>query len=186
MTRAQAADTIIVAVERPRRGDAGARRTPARRHPVRAVSGEHGPRAAVARASCPVPARSGPRAGALLVFDEVISGFRVSRGGAQGREAVLPDLTVLGKVVGGGLPAGAFAGRADLMRTRRPRGPVYQAGTLSGNPLADAAGLATLAPARRDAYRRLDRITAQLAAGLGGRGPRRRCPRLGLRAPRAC
>jgi glutamate-1-semialdehyde 2,1-aminomutase len=106
------------------------------------------------------------RIGALLVFDEVISGFRVSPGGAQLREGVLPDLTILGKVVGGGLPAGAFAGRADLMRLVSPDGPVYQAGTLSGNPLAVAAGLATFSLLDEDAYDRLDAATAQLAAGL--------------------
>jgi glutamate-1-semialdehyde 2,1-aminomutase len=82
--------------------------------------------------------------GALLVFDEVITGFRVARGGAQERYGVQPDLTVLGKVIGGGLPVGAYGGRLDLMNLIAPVGPVYQAGTLSGNPLAMAAGLATL------------------------------------------
>jgi glutamate-1-semialdehyde 2,1-aminomutase len=82
--------------------------------------------------------------GALLVFDEVMTGFRVGPGGAQGRFGVVPDLTTLGKVVGGGLPVGAFGGRADIMNALAPSGPVYQAGTLSGNPLAMAAGLATL------------------------------------------
>jgi glutamate-1-semialdehyde 2,1-aminomutase len=83
-------------------------------------------------------------AGALLVFDEVMTGFRVALGGAQGRYGVTPDLTTLGKVIGGGLPVGAYGGREDLMRLVAPDGPVYQAGTLSGNPLAVAAGLATL------------------------------------------
>jgi glutamate-1-semialdehyde 2,1-aminomutase len=106
-------------------------------------------------------------AGALLVFDEVISGFRVARGGAQEREGVLPDLTVLGKVLGGGLPAAAYAGRRELMERIAPAGDVYQAGTLSGNPLAVAAGLATLALLDRAAYDRLDRVTTQLADGLG-------------------
>jgi len=82
--------------------------------------------------------------GALLVFDEVMSGFRVAIGGAQARYGVEPDLTVLGKVIGGGLPVGAYGGRADLMDQVSPSGPIYQAGTLSGNPLATAAGLATL------------------------------------------
>src|SRR3954464_14183789 len=82
--------------------------------------------------------------GALLVFDEVITGFRVARGGAQERYGVLPDLTILGKIVGGGLPLAAFGGRADLMRELAPEGHVYQAGTLSGNPLATAAGLSVL------------------------------------------
>jgi glutamate-1-semialdehyde 2,1-aminomutase len=82
--------------------------------------------------------------GALLVFDEVMTGFRVGPAGAQGRYGITPDLTTLGKIIGGGLPVGAYGGRADLMRRIAPEGPVYQAGTLSGNPLAVAAGLATL------------------------------------------
>ncbi len=104
--------------------------------------------------------------GALLVFDEVISGFRVARGGAQEREGVTPDLTILGKVIGGGLPAAAYAGRADLMERIAPAGDVYQAGTLSGNPLAVAAGLATLELLDDDAYAALDRATGELATGL--------------------
>ncbi len=104
--------------------------------------------------------------GALLVFDEVITGFRVARGGAQEREGVTPDLTVLGKVMGGGLPAAAYAGRRDLMEHVAPAGEVYQAGTLSGNPLAVAAGLGTLELLDGDAYQRLEGITAQLATGL--------------------
>jgi glutamate-1-semialdehyde 2,1-aminomutase len=104
--------------------------------------------------------------GALLVFDEVITGFRVARGGAQEREGVTPDLTVLGKVIGGGLPAAAYAGRRDLMERIAPAGDVYQAGTLSGNPLATAAGLATLRLLDAAAYARLDHTTAVLAAGL--------------------
>jgi glutamate-1-semialdehyde 2,1-aminomutase len=104
--------------------------------------------------------------GALLVFDEVISGFRVARGGAQEREGVTPDLTVLGKVIGGGLPAAAYAGRRDLMEQVAPAGDVYQAGTLSGNPLATAAGLATLALLDAAAYARLEATAATLADGL--------------------
>jgi glutamate-1-semialdehyde 2,1-aminomutase len=104
--------------------------------------------------------------GALLIFDEVITGFRVARGGAQEREEVTPDLTVLGKVIGGGLPAAAYAGRRDLMERIAPSGDVYQAGTLSGNPLATAAGLATLRLLDEDAYRRLDQVTRRLAEGL--------------------
>jgi glutamate-1-semialdehyde 2,1-aminomutase len=104
--------------------------------------------------------------GALLVFDEVISGFRVAHGGAQESEAVLPDLTLLGKIVGGGLPAAAYAGPRVLMERVAPAGDVYQAGTLSGNPLATAAGLATLRLLDRDAYVRLERTTAALADGL--------------------
>ncbi len=105
-------------------------------------------------------------AGALLVFDEVITGFRVSRGGAQELYGVEPDLTVLGKVLGGGLPAAAFAGPRGLMERVAPAGDVYQAGTLSGNPLATAAGLATLRQLDADAYRRLATLTDRLAAGL--------------------
>jgi glutamate-1-semialdehyde 2,1-aminomutase len=106
------------------------------------------------------------RAGALLIFDEVISGFRVARGGAQEREGVLPDLTVLGKIIGGGLPAAAYAGPRDLMERVAPAGDVYQAGTLSGNPLATAAGLATLGLLDEAAYASLAATTDQLAAGL--------------------
>ena len=104
--------------------------------------------------------------GALLVFDEVISGFRVARGGAQEREGVTPDLTILGKVIGGGLPAAAYAGPRELMERVAPAGDVYQAGTLSGNPLATAAGLATLALLDADAYARLESTTRRLAEGL--------------------
>src|ERR1700722_14019542 len=104
--------------------------------------------------------------GALLILDEVISGFRVARGGAQELSGVGADLTVMGKVIGGGLPAGAVGGRAELMRMLAPAGEVYQAGTLSGNPLAVAAGLATLELLDDGAYLRLASITEQLAAGL--------------------
>ncbi len=104
--------------------------------------------------------------GALLVLDEVISGFRVARGGAQELTGVRGDLTILGKVLGGGLPAAAVGGRAELMRMLAPAGEVYQAGTLSGNPLAVAAGLAALSLLDEPAYLRLAAITDQLAAGL--------------------
>jgi glutamate-1-semialdehyde 2,1-aminomutase len=104
--------------------------------------------------------------GALLVLDEVISGFRVARGGAQELLGVSGDLTILGKVIGGGLPAAALGGRAELMRMLAPSGEVYQAGTLSGNPLAVAAGLATLELLDEPAYLRLAAITARLADGL--------------------
>src|SRR5204863_5114614 len=104
--------------------------------------------------------------GSLLVLDEVISGFRVARGGAQELLGVLADLTILGKVLGGGLPAAAFGGRRELMRMLAPSGEVYQAGTLSGNPLATAAGLATLELLDEPAYLRLAATTEQLAAGL--------------------
>jgi glutamate-1-semialdehyde 2,1-aminomutase len=105
-------------------------------------------------------------AGALLVFDEVISGFRVARGGAQELYGVEPDLTVLGKVLGGGLPVAAFGGPAETMERVAPAGDVYQAGTLSGNPLAVAAGLATLSQLDAAAYERLTALTDALAAGL--------------------
>jgi glutamate-1-semialdehyde 2,1-aminomutase len=105
--------------------------------------------------------------GALLVFDEVITGFRVGRGGAQELYGVAPDLTVLGKIAGGGLPLAAFGGRADVMDELAPSGPVYQAGTLSGNPLATAAALVTLRRLRDpDVYARLEKAGARLEAGL--------------------
>jgi glutamate-1-semialdehyde 2,1-aminomutase len=106
------------------------------------------------------------RTGALLVFDEVITGFRVARGGAQGLYAVTPDLSVLGKVLGGGLPAAAYGGPRALMERVAPAGDVYQAGTLSGNPLAVAAGRATLSRLDADAYIRLETITRVVADGL--------------------
>jgi glutamate-1-semialdehyde 2,1-aminomutase len=105
--------------------------------------------------------------GALLVFDEVMTGFRVAPGGAQELYGVRPDLTTLGKVIGGGLPVGAYGGPAELMRLISPSGPVYQAGTLSGNPLAMAAGLATLQLADGpEAYERLERTSARIERGL--------------------
>ena len=106
------------------------------------------------------------RAGALLVFDEVITGFRVAYGGAQQLYGLKPDLTTLGKVIGGGLPVGAYGGRSDIMRKVAPLGPVYQAGTLSGNPLAVAAGLAMLRhlKAHPETYTRLERRTGELCA----------------------
>jgi glutamate-1-semialdehyde 2,1-aminomutase len=104
--------------------------------------------------------------GALLVLDEVISGFRVARGGAQERTGVIADLTIMGKIIGGGLPAAALGGRAELMRMLSPAGEVYQAGTLSGNPVAVAAGLATLELLDEPAYLRLAAITERLAEGL--------------------
>ena len=105
--------------------------------------------------------------GAVLVFDEVISGFRVARGGAQERLGVIPDLTILGKIAGGGLPLAAFGGRAEIMGRLAPVGDVYQAGTLSGNPLATAAGLSVLRRLRDPAvYEELERRAARLEAGL--------------------
>jgi glutamate-1-semialdehyde 2,1-aminomutase len=165
VTSAQAADTIVV-----RWNDAEA---------VTAALGEHEVAAILVE---PVPANMGvvvaqpgflallreraDATGALLVFDEVITGFRVARGGAQELYGVRPDLTILGKVLGGGLPAAAYGGRRELMERVAPAGDVYQAGTLSGNPLATAAGLATLAELDADAYRRLTALTARLAGGL--------------------
>jgi glutamate-1-semialdehyde 2,1-aminomutase len=105
--------------------------------------------------------------GALLIFDEVITGFRVAYGGAQGLFGIKPDLTCLGKIIGGGLPVGAFGGRRDIMRMMAPEGKVYQAGTLSGNPLAMTAGLETLRILNDpQIYRRLDARTTALQEGI--------------------
>jgi len=107
------------------------------------------------------------RHGALLIFDEVMTGFRVAAGGAQERLGVKPDLTTLGKIVGGGFPVGVYGGRADLMKRVAPEGPVYQAGTLSGNPVAMAAGLATLRETSKPGfYEALNRRTDRLVSGL--------------------
>lgn len=117
------------------------------------------------------------REGALLIFDEVMTGFRVAYGGAQLRYGVVPDLTCLGKIIGGGLPVGAYGGRADLMQQIAPAGPVYQAGTLSGNPLAMAAGIATLRALQNPAvYATLEQRSAALVAGLAAAAQRRRIP----------
>ena len=104
--------------------------------------------------------------GALLIFDEVITGFRLARGGAQERLGIAADITCLGKIIGGGLPVGAYGARRELMRLVAPEGPVYQAGTLSGNPLAMAAGLATLGLLDAAAYERLEALGGRLARGL--------------------
>ena len=104
--------------------------------------------------------------GTLLIFDEVITGFRLGRGGAQERHRVRPDLTVLGKIIGGGLPVGAYGGRAEIMELVAPLGPVYQAGTLSGNPLAMAAGLATLRNLTPAVYGLLEETSAELERSL--------------------
>ena len=165
VTSAQAADTIVVPWND---GDA-----------VAAAVAEHRPAAILAE---PVPANMGvvppsdgflealrdlaDRDGALLILDEVISGFRVARGGAQEAYGVDADLTLMGKVLGGGLPAAAYGGRRDLMERVAPAGDVYQAGTLSGNPLATAAGLATLRELDGGAYERLAAVTERLANGL--------------------
>ena len=104
--------------------------------------------------------------GAVLIFDEVITGFRVGPGGAQAHFGIRPDLTTLGKIIGGGMPIGAYGGRADLMKLVAPAGPVYQAGTLSGHPLSMAAGIATLAALDADRYTALEEVARTLAAGL--------------------
>jgi glutamate-1-semialdehyde 2,1-aminomutase len=115
--------------------------------------------------------------GSLLIFDEVINGFRVGPGGAQGLFGISPDLTCLGKVIGGGLPVGAFGGRRDLMAQLAPEGDVYQAGTLSGNPLAVAAGLAALAELDGpEPYQQLEALGAQLESGILAAAQRRGVP----------
>jgi glutamate-1-semialdehyde 2,1-aminomutase len=165
VTEAQAADTIVVPWN-----DREAVAAAMAEHPVAAILAE------------PVPANMGvvPAAdgflgflreqagagGALLVLDEVISGFRVARGGAQELYGVNADLTIMGKVLGGGLPAAAYGGRRELMEQVAPVGDVYQAGTLAGNPLAVAAGLTTLRELDGDAYGRLGALTESLSAAL--------------------
>ncbi len=116
--------------------------------------------------------------GALLIFDEVMTGFRVARGGAQERYGIRPDLTTLGKIVGGGLPVGAYGGRRDLMERVSPAGPIYQAGTMSGNPLSMAAGLATLDVIAADPqfYARLEAMGAALEDGLSAAAARTGAP----------
>jgi glutamate-1-semialdehyde 2,1-aminomutase len=113
----------------------------------------------------------------LLIFDEVITGFRIAFGGAQERFNVTPDLTCLGKIIGGGLPVGVYGGRADIMEKVAPTGPVYQAGTLSGNPVAMAAGLAALSLlSKKSVYNRLERLSADLSEGLGDAAKRAGVP----------
>lgn len=124
------------------------------------------------------------RHGTILIFDEVMTGFRLARGGVQELEKITPDLTTLGKIIGGGLPVGAFGGRADIMDHLAPLGPVYQAGTLSGNPLAMAAGIAALELIEElDPYPRLDalgkKIAATLAAATRAKGLPARTPQVG-------
>src|SRR5262249_34652277 len=108
------------------------------------------------------------RSGAVLIFDEVMTGFRVARGGAQERYGVTPDLTMLGKIIGGGLPVGAYGGRRSLMERVSPSGPIYQAGTMSGNPLAMTAGLTALRTIDSDPqfYTRLEALSQMLEDGL--------------------
>jgi len=105
--------------------------------------------------------------GSVLIFDEVMTGFRVAKGGVQELVGITPDLTAMGKVIGGGLPVGAFGGKAEIMDYLAPLGPVYQAGTLSGNPVAMAAGLAQMkAMEEQDGYTHLEKVGAQLEAGI--------------------
>ncbi len=107
------------------------------------------------------------KSGALLIFDEVMTGFRVAYGGAQERYGITPDMTTLGKIIGGGMPVGAYGGRADIMEKISPVGPVYQAGTLSGNPIAMASGIATLDTLKNtNPYQQLEETTTRLTAGL--------------------
>jgi glutamate-1-semialdehyde 2,1-aminomutase len=116
------------------------------------------------------------REGILLIFDEVISGFRAAAGGAQQIYAIRPDLTCLGKIIGGGLPVGAYGGRAELMELVAPAGPVYQAGTLSGNPLAMTAGLWSLTELSPNLYRHLAALGKELAEGLAAAARAARVP----------
>jgi len=149
---------------------------------VRQAFAEHGPAiAAVITEACPANMGVVPPApgfnqllaalcrehGALLIMDEVLTGFRVTRSGWYGREGVAGDLMTFGKVMGGGLPAAAFGGRAEIMDRLAPAGPVYQAGTLSGNPLATAAGLATLRACTPEVYQRVDAAAAEVAKLAG-------------------
>jgi glutamate-1-semialdehyde 2,1-aminomutase len=120
--------------------------------------------------------READASGALLIFDEVITGFRVARGGAQDYYGVLPDITIMGKIIGGGLPAAAYGGSRELMERIAPAGDVYQAGTLSGNPVAVAAALATLRQLDDAAYEQLARTTHALAAGLRDAASEVGCP----------
>ena len=165
VTKAQAADTIIVPWN-----DRDAVQRALEQRPPAAILAEPFP--ANMGLVPPAPGflefmrEAADAAGALLVFDEVITGFRVSRGGAQERAGVTPDLTILGKVIGGGLPAAAYAGPRTFMQMVAPAGDVYQAGTLSGNPLAVAAGLATLRLLDDAAYLKLEQTTRALAQGL--------------------
>ncbi|HYM84655.1 MAG TPA: glutamate-1-semialdehyde 2,1-aminomutase [Candidatus Dormibacteraeota bacterium] len=167
VTEGAAGDTIVVEYN-----DADAVRAAFERHAGRVAAVIVEPVAANVGVIPPAPGfldalRSITREhGALLIFDEVITGFRVARGGAQSRYSIEPDLTTLGKIIGGGMPVGAYGGRADLMGRIAPEGPVYQAGTLSGHPLTMAAGAATLSKLTPDRYERLESAGAILEAGV--------------------
>ena len=165
VTRGAARDTLVVPFN-----DLGAVETALARKSVAAVIVE--PVAANAGVTPPADGyldglrTATQRAGSLLIFDEVITGFRIAHGGATERYGVAPDLVVLGKIIGGGLPVGAYGGRADLMALVAPDGPVYQAGTLSGNPLAMAAGAATLRQLDASVYERLEASGRALEQGV--------------------
>ena len=132
-----------------------------------AGGGQHGLRCAAGRDFCSDCANLTAKQGTVLIFDEVMTGFRVAYGGAQQLFGIDPDMTTLGKIIGGGLPVGAYGGKAELMDLVAPAGPVYQAGTLSGNPLAMAAGPKTLEILRRPGvYERLETISEKLAKGM--------------------
>src|SRR5439155_4446714 len=113
----------------------------------------------------------------VLIFDEVMTGFRLALGGAQEKYGIRPDMTTMGKVIGGGLPVGAYGGRADIMNRVAPAGPIYQAGTLSGNPLAVAAGLATLRRLQKEhPYEKLELLGSRLERGLRDAAAKARVP----------
>ena len=168
VTSGAAADTLLATLQRPRLGPRSSSRRTASRLP-RSLSNRLPATWASCRqrtafsAGC---ARSARPHGALLIFDEVITGFRVAAGGAQALFGVRPDLTCLGKIIGGGLPVGAYGGRADMMELVSPAGPVYQAGTLSGNPMAMTAGIWSLDRITPGLHRRLAALGRRLAAGL--------------------
>ena len=171
VTAGTAADTLVLGYNDPAGLEAAIARHGAK---IAAVIVEP----VVGNMGCVVPTREflnvlregTAKAGALLIYDEVMTGFRVAYGGAQSLQGIRPDLTTLGKIVGGGLPVGAYGGRADIMEHVLPAGKVFQAGTLSGNPLATAAGIATLQLLRDgQVYRRLETATPGLQAGLSKR-----------------
>ena len=164
VTKSAAAATTIVPWNDRGRAPRDRRRRP-RSDPRRARAGQHGGRPADPGFLELLRTRA-DETGALLIFDEVITGFRVARGGAQELYGVTPDLSIMGKIIGGGLPAAAYGGRRELMERIAPAGDVYQAGTLSGNPLAVTAALTTLSHLDDAAYEQLTATTEQLASGL--------------------
>ena len=177
VTRGTAADTIIVSYN-----DADAVRAAFERNPGQIAAVIVEPYVGNMGFVLPVPGfLAALRAltqehGALLIFDEVMTGFRVALGGVQARENVLPDVTTLGKVIGGGLPVGAFGGRADILDRLTPDGDIFQAGTLSGNPLAMAAGIATLRELSEETYARLETLGRRLTEGMADVFRRRGVP----------